>query len=141
MRTVAKALVLLLATITAFLANAYVQDFIRLEVFGNHFPRGYPDMVTCALVGAVVASILVSLPLAMTFRGKSWLAAMVASSPVVALRLNDFTAHAGAFDSQIKMMAIIEAASYVVFLVGGSLLASLIWKRHDGHAGPNYAET
>ncbi len=141
MRIFVKVLVLVLAVIAAFLANAYVQHFIRAEVFGNQFPRTYPDMFACALAGTIAASLLVSIPIAATYRGKAWLAAILISLPVIALRLNDFITYTGRLVSQVKTMAIVEIGSYLASLIGGSLLASLIWKRDGSHANPDHVES
>jgi hypothetical protein len=131
MRVIGQLLVLLTATILAFASCAYAQHFTRTLVFGGQSPRTYLDMILCALVGAAVASIIVSIPLAATFRRRAWLAAAAISLPVVALRLNEFITYKGSLALQVKVLALVEASSYLVILVLGSLCASLIRSRRE----------
>jgi hypothetical protein len=136
MRVLLQILVLLLATISAFAASAYAQYFARTLVFGSQFPRSYVDMISCALAGAIAASIIVSFPISATFRKRAWLAAVAVSLPVLALRINEFVTYTGPLTSQVRVMAVVEACSYLTFLVLGSLFVSSLWPRPNNSFKP-----
>ena len=141
MRTFIKVVILLLIAIAAILVFAYSQRFVRTVVFGNQYPRSYLDMVSCALAGSLAASIIVSIPIAATFRRKPWLAASAVSLPMLGIRLNELFTYTGPFTSQVRVMAVVEAGSYLAFLVAGSLLASTIWKQSDNHSNSHRPAT
>ncbi|WP_133952453.1 hypothetical protein [Rhodanobacter sp. TND4FH1] len=129
MKALSRVLLLLLIIVVAFAASAYAQHFTRTLVFGAQIPRSYLDMITCALVGAFAATVVASAPLAAAFRKQAWLAAIVVSVPVIALRANEFITYTGSLSTQVKVMAILEASSYLGFLVVGAWCVSRIWPR------------
>jgi hypothetical protein len=131
-----RVIVLMLVTILAFAADAYAQQFTRTLVFGAQFPRNYFDMTTCALVGAFAAAIIAAVPLSATFRKQAWLAAAAASTPVIVLRANDFITYTGSLTTQVRTMAIVEALSYLAFLVLGAWCLSRIWPRPNNSFKP-----
>ena len=122
--------------LVAAFVYAYVQNFVQIAVFDARSPRTYQDMVICTLAGAAAAAVIASFPIAATFRKMSLPAAAFASLPVVTLRINDFFTYAGSLAHQVKVMSVVESASYLAFLVFGTFLASRIWRRSNNSFKP-----
>ena len=105
-------------------------------MFDSQVPRSYLEMITCALIGALAATIVASAPLAAVFRKQAWVAAAVVAMPVLALRINELSTYAGVNSDQVRVMAIVEASSYFGALVLGAWFVSRIWPRPNNSFKP-----
>ena len=136
MKVLVKGAVLPLITLAAVSVYGYVQNFVQIAVFKMASPRTYQDMVICALAGAAAAAVVVSIPIAWTFRKMVLPASVIVSLPILALRINEFLTYTGPLYHQVKVMAVVESASYLVFLVFGTLIASRIRQRSNNSFKP-----
>ena len=135
MKLLLQMLALLLATLISALVYAYVQSFVQTTFFGMA-GRTYVDMVSCALAGSIGAAAVISLPIAAIFRKKYSFAAAFISSPIIALRLNDFFSYRGSLAQEVQVMSVVEGFGYLAALLVGTHVASRFWRRPNNSFKP-----
>jgi hypothetical protein len=108
LKTLAKLAALAPLAVVLFIGNAYGSlTFARL-LFAGNYPRPYIEMIGAAIVGALVGGVLVAYPLAKLFPSRYWLAAVVVSLPLMALRVGDLQTFSGAQHTAIVVMSVVE---------------------------------
>ena len=135
MKTLAKFIALLPLAIVLFLGNAYGSMSFAGLLFPRVVPRPYTEMIGAATAGAIVGGILVAYPLARLFPSRSWAAALLVSSPLVALRLSDLLAYAGTTQTPAIIMSAVE----LVLAPVGAVIVTWLFARFFPRVLPNVA--
>ena len=129
MKLIKKMVALLVLTIVAFVANAYVAAYVACLFFPPVLPRPYVEMATCALAGGLGAAALVAYPLVRIYAHRASMAALVVAAPIVYLRANEALYYAGKDQTRILVMAWLELLLFPTVILLGVWLAS----RHLAH--------
>ena len=129
-----RAIGLLVVTGTAVAASAYAQHLTAIALFQPSSPRPYSEMVTCAIIGALVAGGVSAFPLAWLFRRWAWLAGLFVSLPVLLLRVPEVVTYSGPLEREVKAMGVIEAASFLSIVVLAAAFVSRRWPRSDAQS-------
>lgn len=125
-------LALIALAILAFAANAYAQQYWAGLLFPRVTPRPYTEMLSAALVGALVAAAIVAIPLAKVFARRACLAALVVPFPVLALKGPEVVSATGPYREAILVMAWVEMVSYTFAIVFGTWLISRSMRNRAG---------
>lgn len=126
MKRIAKLTALVPLAVVLFLGNAYGSLSFAGLLFPRVVPRPYTEMIGAATVGALVGGLLVAYPLARMFPSRHWVAALVVSLPLVALRLSDLLAYAGSNQSAIIVMSVVE----LLLVPLGAVTVTWLFARH-----------
>lgn len=135
MKTLAKFVALLPMALVLFLGNAYGSMMFAGYLFPRVVPRPYTEMIGAAAVGAIVGGILVAYPLVRLFPSRYWAAALLVSSPLMALRLSDLLSYAGTSETAIIVMSTVE----LVLVPAGTVLVAWLFGRFFPRVQPTVA--
>jgi hypothetical protein len=120
---------LVVVAIVAFAVWGYAQQLTAAVFFPVTYPRPYFEMVTCAVVGALAASLVASFPLAWLLHHRAWFGAILASLPVLALRVPDMLSYSGPLPQEVRLMGVVEAGTYLALLVAVAVVVSAHWPK------------
>jgi len=135
MRSLAKMVALLPLAVALFLGNAYGSMSFAGLLFPRVTPRPYIEMVSSAAVGAISGGCLVAYPRAKLFPSRYLAAAIIVSSPLMALRLSDLLAYAGTAQTATVIMSAVE----LTLVPAGAVLVTWLFARFFPRALPNVA--
>lgn len=93
------------------------------------------EMVSSAAVGAIVGGMLVAYPLVRLFPSRYLAAALLVSSPLMALRLSDLLAYAATTQTATVIMSAVE----LTLVPAGAVLATGLLARFFPPALPDMA--
>ena len=135
MKTIAKFIALFPLAVVLFLGNAYGSMSFAALLFPRVVPRPFTEMISAATVGAIVGGILVAYPLAKLFPSRHWAAALLVSSPLVALRLSDLHSSAGTAETANIIMSAVE----LLLVPMGAVMVTWLFARFFPRVLPNVA--
>lgn len=134
MRVILKTLALLLLLVLALEANARASLYFAYYVFPRIVPRPYVEMVSAALVGALVAAALSAYPLVWLYGRRAWLAGLVVASPVVLVRASDVLYYMDKNEYRIMVMSWVELLASPLFILLGVWFVFALRLRHVQNA-------
>jgi hypothetical protein len=129
MKTIAKILSLLALAAIALLGYAYGSLYFAGYLFPRVIPRPYVEMLSAAVVGSLVAGVLVSLPLVRIFPSRYWLAGLLVASPFMITRASDIAHYSGRNEPRIMVMSVAELAIYPALIVAMCWLFNRVYPR------------
>jgi hypothetical protein len=135
MKAPAKLVALLPLAVVLFLGNAYGSMSFAGLLFPRVVPRPYVEMVSAAAVGALVGGLLVAYPLARLFPTRHFIAALLVSAPLMALRLSDVLAYAHTDHGAIITMSAVE----LILVPLGAVMLTWLFARFYPRVPPHVA--
>ncbi|SHH29018.1 hypothetical protein [Massilia sp. CF038] len=117
-------IVLFVLLIVGFCANAYASMYFSAWFFTPAAPRPYGEMISAAVVGALAAATLVTLPMVKVYGRGAWVAALAISSPIIYLRGHELIYFFDKNQPRIMTMSALELLIYPSLLLVGVWITS-----------------
>ncbi len=112
-----KLVVLVLLALVAFAVDAHVSFEFAGRVFPLEHPRPYLEMIGAAIIGALVAGMVVAYPLVRLFPLRYWIAALMVSLPYMSLRVDWLVMYFGEHKPRIVATALFELLFFPAAIV------------------------
>lgn len=103
--------------LVAFAVDAQVSFGLAGWLFPLEHPRPYLEMISAAIVGALVAGMVVAYPLVRLFPLRYWIGALLISLPYMTLRIDWLMMYSGEHKPRIVATALFELLFFPAAIV------------------------